>query len=221
MEREGEEKKKGQATVETGGRERIASFARGGGQAKLESKMGRAAADGFEKGSRRDRARHYHFRALRYATDMKQPFLLALAAAALLHVVSASADHPSRHDQAARTLDRMGAGGHGLRAYVRGVICVCGPLERVVRCEPKSQTLTSNTCFRVRCTRPMKDGRCRQAALQAKRNDNHATYSLPPPSADISPVKSPYQRPGREPVWAEKLKNPPNAAACSLRTGFA
>lgn len=36
--------------------------------------MGRAAADGFEKGSRRDRARHYHFRALRYATDMKQPF---------------------------------------------------------------------------------------------------------------------------------------------------
>lgn len=78
MEREGEEKKKGQATVETGGRERIASFARGGGQAKLESKMGRAATDGFEKGSRRDRARHYHFRALRHATDMKQPVFFSL-----------------------------------------------------------------------------------------------------------------------------------------------
>ena len=139
----------------------------------MKSKMGRAAADGFEKGSRRDRARHYHFRALRYATDMKQPFLLALAAAALLHVVSASADHPSRHDQAARTLDRMGAGGHGLRAYVRGVICVCGPLERVVRCEPKSQTLTSNTCFRVRCTRPMKDGRCRRRGTTTMRHTRY------------------------------------------------
>lgn len=102
--------------------------------------------------------------------DMKQPFFpIWPPAAALLHVVSASAD-PSRHDQAARTLDRMSADEKGWRVYVRERVHVCVGLwgERVVRCEPKFQTQTSNTMFRVLLTRSMKAGHYRQAALQAR-----------------------------------------------------
>jgi hypothetical protein len=144
-----------------------------------------------------------------------------MPAAALLHVVSARADHPSRHDQAARVLDRMGADGHGWRAYVRDVTCGCATLGKVVRCEPKSQTLTSNTCFRVSGSRPTKDVIAGKPRYRRKRRVSmrHIRYQRLLPTCHHS--KSLYQLPGHDPACAEKHKNPPNAAACWLRTGFA